>query len=378
MFFVEKRLSFVIFSEINKLSILENIYLIKIFGIVLSTIILTLIEKALFHHIYPKVQASSRIWDDAFVFALHFPLKVAIWLSGLTFLVAVVEQTFMSIEIFEDLWFSNFRKIGTFLLFIWAFLRFIHKFESQYATAKSMKSDPTTAQGIAHLLKVVVFAFSGLGILQFLGIPLSGIVAFGGFGGIAVGFAAKDLLANIFGGMMIFLDRQFQIGDWIRSPDKEIEGTVEHIGWRITQIRTFDKRPLFVPNSLFSTIALENPSRMSNRRIKATIGLSYEDAPKMATILSDIEKMVKSHPEIDSTNICFVNLVDFGPHSLEVMIYAFTKSTDVIKFHAIQQDIFLKILSVIHGHNSKIAYPIRSIQLSEPKTDSKEPTSISL
>ena len=93
-------------------------------------------------------------------------------------------------------------------------------------------------------------------------------------------FAAKDLLANFFGGLTIYLDRPFAVGDWIRSPDREIEGTVERIGWRLTLIRTFDKRPLYIPNAVFTTIAVENPSRMHNRRIYETIGIRYDDAPE--------------------------------------------------------------------------------------------------
>ena len=91
---------------------------------------------------------------------------------------------------------------------------------------------------------------------------------------------------------MIYLDRPFDVGDWVRSPDKNIEGTVEDIGWRLTRIRTFDKRPLYVPNGTFSTISVENPSRMSNRRIKTNIGLRYDDANKVATIIADIESML--------------------------------------------------------------------------------------
>ena len=113
--------------------------------------------------------------------------------------------------------------------------------------------------------------------MQLFDYSVSGLLAFGGIGGIAVGFAAKDLLANFFGGLMIYLDRPFSVGDWIRSPDKEIEGTVEDIGWRLTRIRTFDKRPLYIPNSIFASISVENPSRMSNRRIYEKIGIRYDD-----------------------------------------------------------------------------------------------------
>lgn len=71
---------------------------------------------------------------------------------------------------------------------------------------------------------------------------LSGLLTFGGIGGIAVGMAGKDVLSNFFSGIMLYFDRPFSIGDWIRSPDRNIEGTVAEIGWRITRINTFDHR----------------------------------------------------------------------------------------------------------------------------------------
>ena len=114
--------------------------------------------------------------------------------------------------------------------------------------------------------------------------------------GIAVGFAAKDLLANFFGGLMVYLDRPFAIGDWIRSPDREIEGTVEEIGWRVTCIRTFDKRPIYVPNSVFTQVTVENPSRMLNRRIYETIGVRYDDAAKVRDIITDVSCRNNSSP----------------------------------------------------------------------------------
>ena len=77
------------------------------------------------------------------------------------------------------------------------------------------------------------------------------------------------------------MDRPFTIGDWVRSPDRSIEGTVEDIGWRVTRIRTFDQRPLYVPNAVFSQIAIENPSRMLNRRIYELFGLRYEDSRRL-------------------------------------------------------------------------------------------------
>jgi len=94
---------------------------------------------------------------------------------------------------------------------------------------------------------------------------------------ILVGSVAKDMLANIFGGLMIQMDKPFSTGDWIRTTDKSIEGVVEKIGWRMTRIRTFNKNPLYVPNGIFSTIPIETPSRMTNREIYVVIGIRYDD-----------------------------------------------------------------------------------------------------
>ena len=182
-------------------------------------------------------------------------------------------------------------------------------------------------------------------------------------GGLAVGFAAKDMLANFFGGLMIYLDRPFSVGDWIKSPDKEIEGTVEHIGWRLTRIRTFDKRPLFVPNGMFSTISVENPSRMTNRRIKAIINLRYDDANKIAIILKDIENMLGKHPAIDTEQTLMVNLVECASWSLNFMLYAFTKTTKWAEFQAVRQDVFIKVLEIVDSHGAECAFPTSTVHI---------------
>ena len=110
---------------------------------------------------------------------------------------------------------------------------------------------------LAKLGYIVVGITGLLTLLQTLGLSISGLMAFGGMGGIAVGFAAKDILANFFGGLFIYTDRPFSVGDWIRSPDRDIEGTVEKIGWRVTRIRTFDKRPLYIPKEPSGPAAVE-------------------------------------------------------------------------------------------------------------------------
>ena len=216
-------------------------------------------------------------------------------------------------------WLSTLKLLLVIAIFIWITMRLINNVEEYVLKQKSR--DETTVQAIAKVSRLFFITIGMLTIMQAFGLSLSGLLTFGGVGGLVVGLAAKDLLSNFFGGMMIYFDRPFKVGDWIRSPDRQIEGTVERIGWRMTIIRTFDKRPLYVPNSVFSNIVVENPSRMLNRRIKETIGVRYDDGEKVAQIVKDIKTMLRNHPDIDTKQTLIVNFNAFGPSSLQMMVY---------------------------------------------------------
>jgi len=257
---------------------------------------------------------------------------------------------------------------------------FITQAETNIIAQREARSEPydrTTMDAIAKLLRVSIIITATLVVLQTLGFSVSGVLAFGGIGGIAVGFAAKDLLANFFGGLMIYLDRPFAVGDWIRSPDRDIEGTVEHIGWRLTRICTFQLRPLYIPNSTFANIAVENPSRMSNRRIYETIGIRYDDASKMADIVRDVEKMLREHPEINTNQTLMVSFNTFAPSSLDFFIYTFTKTKAWVHYHNVKQDVLLRILKIIESHGAKVALPTSTVHvpnalLMRQETEEKE------
>ena len=216
---------------------------------------------------------------------------------------------------------------------------------------------------LGKLVRSAIIIVSALMVLQNLGYSISGVLAFGGIGGIAVGFAAKDLLANFFGGLMVYLDRPFSVGDWVRSPDKNIEGTVENIGWRQTRIRTFDQRPLYVPNATFSQISVENPSRMLNRRIYETIGVRYEDAAVLPDIIRQVRAMLEDHTDIDLGKTLIVNFNQYNASSLDFFVYTFTKTTNWVEYHAIKQDVLLKILDIIHGLGADVAFPTTTVKL---------------
>ncbi|TVZ39174.1 MscS family membrane protein [Alteromonadaceae bacterium 2753L.S.0a.02] len=341
-----------------------NLWMIDIFLVVFITLIAAAVASRFLKKLEQKALHTRNLWDDALVISLQRPVRWLIWGAGVTTAADIAGAQSESL-ILDSV--DGVRHIGAIVIVAWFLTNFISRVEDNLVDPEfSYKPmDKTTAMALGRLLRISVIITAVLVGLQSLGYSVSGVLAFGGIGGIAVGFAAKDLLANFFGGLMIYLDRPFAVGDWVRSPDKNIEGTVEDIGWRLTRIRTFDKRPLYVPNSTFTQISVENPSRMSHRRIYEHIGIRYDDAAKMDVIVAQVKEMLSNHPEIDTDNTLIVNFNKFASSSLEFFVYCFTKTTEWIKYHEVKQDVLLKILNIIESHGAECAFPTSTLHIPE-------------
>ncbi len=334
----------------------------QVFLVVFLALLLDFFQKRVVARAQVKAAQTISPWDDALLDAVRSPATALIWLIGISFAADIVgAQT--DAAIFAAV--GPLREVGIIAVIAWFLIRFVKSAEQTVTQVPSRRYDPTTVDAVGKLLRISVVITATLVALQTLGFSISGVLAFGGIGGIAVGFAAKDLLANFFGGLMIYLDRPFAVGDWVRSPDRNIEGTVERIGWRLTRIRTFDKRPLYIPNSTFANISVENPSRMSHRRIFETIGIRYDDAAKMAGIVADVKAMLREHPEIDNSQTLIVNFNAFAASSLDFFIYTFTRTTEWAKFHEVKQDVLLKVIAIIDAHGAEIAFPTSTLHVPE-------------
>lgn len=339
----------------------ELTWIAKVFFIALATALVSFIVKRLLRKSAAKVSGTQNRWDDVLLKALARPITWAIWLEGLDIAAGVIYAETQS-AIFT---YSNtVREVGILLCITWFVLGIIRGAQEEISR-KSDQVGRTTAEAIGKLLRLAVIITAALVILQNLGYSISGVLAMGGVGGIAVGFAAKDLLANFFGALMIYLDRPFTVGDWIRSPDRQIEGTVEKIGWRMTVIRNFQSQPMYVPNSVFTNIIVENPSRMANRRIYETIGLRYSDLTSMDKVVTEVEAMLKNHEEIDTERTLMVNFNEFSDSSVDFFVYCFTNTTQWVKFHEVKQNVMLRIAEIIVANNAEIAFPTSTIHISD-------------
>jgi MscS family membrane protein len=340
-------------------------WILQVFFVVLATAACNFATVRLIRRFTNRERGPRTQWDHCLLGALRKPAGVVVWLIGLSVAIDIIQ---LRAEVALFTLAAPVRDVGVIACVAWFFAGFLTRAQAHIIASKEAAGEPidrTTIDAVGKLLRIAVIVTAVLVALQALGYSISGVLAFGGIGGLAVGLAAKDLLANFFGGAMVYMDRPFAVGDWIRSPDREIEGTVESIGWRLTRIRTFDQRPLYVPNAVFTQIAVENPSRMWNRRIFETVGLRYDDADCVEPIVRDVDQMLRAHPGIDQDKTLMVNFDKFAPSSLDFFVYCFTKTTQWQAYHALKQDVLLRMLAIVAQHGAAIAFPTSTVHVAD-------------
>lgn len=332
---------------------------------VLATCVLTVAVNFVFMRIIDALEhltsKTTSLWDDDLLEALRLPLRLFIWTIGITASSYWIELSTDTV-LFKHL--PEIRRVAYIAIGAMFFHRLVRMTEAHLIDPNRMNKpmDTTTARAVGNVARISIVVLAGLIILQTLGYSVSGILAFGGIGGIAVGFAAKDLLANFFGGLMLYLDKPFAVGDMVRSPDREIEGTIEDIGWRITRIRNLERRPVYIPNSMFSNIAVENITRMSHRRINEWLGIRYEDMSKVPDIVNDLTMMLKRQPLVATDEPMIVQLDKLADFSVQIRLMCHVSETSLAYFD-IKQEILLQAAQIIHAHGADFAYPTQTLHI---------------
>ena len=309
-------------------------------------------------------------FDDIILKSIQKPLTYLIILVSLILIFEALNSLFQIFEFFDT---SKVIYLLIVILVSWTLLRILNGYYSNKSFLRNLKEsdDPMvveqTYEITIRIFKIIVIIITALTLMQEFGLSISGLLAFGGVGGLVIGLAAKDLLSNFFGGLMIFLDRPFKVGEFIKSPDRNIEGIVESIGWRLTVVRTFSKNVLYIPNSAFANIVVENATRMTNRRINQIIGLRYDDLDKIPKIVDDVRIYLESHNQIDQSNKPTVYFQSFSASSCDFFIRAFTNTKDWREFLKIKEQVLYKVSEIINNHNAAIAFPTMTIEMDNPE-----------
>jgi len=264
-------------------------------------------------------------------------------------------------------------RIISIILGVWFLWRLIDGFSAYFsarATQTKTSVDHQLLPFIAKTLKIFLSLTAVLVIAQNMGYSISGLIASLGIGGIAVAMAAKDTISNVFGSIMILVDRPFTIGDWIKTSG--FEGVVEEIGFRSTRIRTFDKTLVNVPNSMLANMVIDNIDARPKRRVKMRIGITYATTPKqLKQAIEGIEKILEHHIGVDQ-EFSLVKFDEFEDSSLSIFLYYFTKSTHWDEYLQVRQEINMQIMELLSSLSIEFAFPTRTIHIEQSET-AKQP-----
>ncbi|MDB2405543.1 mechanosensitive ion channel family protein, partial [Arcobacteraceae bacterium] len=223
------------------------------------------------------------------------------------------------------------------------------------------KINPDVANFIIKSIRFFIIIIGFVAVLQEWGYNVSGFLASLGLVGMAFALAAKDTASNLFGSLVIFTDKPFKVGDWIKTPN--VEGTIETVGIRSTRVRTFAQALVSVPNGVLANSAILNWSEMGKRRIKMDLGLTYDTSGQtIENIIQDIKEMLKNHDEIHQATI-HIYFSSFGSSSLNIFCYYFTKTTNWGEFMRVREDTYLQIMKIVEQNNASFAFPTQTLHI---------------
>lgn len=266
-------------------------------------------------------------WQENLDYILYTPLHILLWILGMALSIEVLEKRF-DFSFFSH-YIDPFRSTALLAAISWVLMRWKTIAQKRLLSQdlQEKKIDIGLVQVISKLLSFVIILLTAMLALQIWGLNIMPLLAFGGIGAATIGFAAKDVLANLFGGAMLHINRPFIIGDDIRLPAVNVEGHVEEIGWNMTTIRDKDKRALYLPNSTFSYNLVINSSRMTHRRIYETFDVSYADFSKFQTFIPSLRTALSQHPDVDRYLPVLIIFNKFGASGLSLLIDLYTLQT---------------------------------------------------
>jgi MscS family membrane protein len=215
--------------------------------------------------------------------------------------------------------------------------------------------DVTAVQGLGSMAVAVVWVLGVLTGLDSVGVNTTAVVAILGLSSAGLAFAAKDLLGNFFGGIMLLFNRPFEAGDAV-IVDK-VSGVIERIGLYATLVRGPDKRLIWIPNMKFTASIVENPSRRTHRRFDETIGLRYDDLAKAPAIIKDLQDMLEACPLFDHEQARRVRLSAYGDSTVDINMLAYSSELGIDAYSTMRQELMLQMGTIVHSHGADFAFP---------------------
>lgn len=319
---------------------------IPILGVAVFIVIFHFIIRKFLIGIQKQFDHTHEIWKPSFVTALYKPLIYSVWVVGILLMGDIASYRIYRVHLPN---FEMMLSVVAVLTFSWFLIRW--NFAITQSIMREHLQEFTPAKlDLLHKLGILGTIILTLFLLMDVtGRNLDTLIAFGGIGGIALAFASQQFVSNLFGGLNIYITKPFSIGDSIELPSQNVTGIVEEIGWYATCVRNIDKRPIYIPNSVFNQSIVVTPSRMSHNRLFFKILIRPTSSQTLQLASKQIKDMLSSYSCLDQNfpiNVVFNNFINHHKGSfLELEISAYTdKRLDLALF---KQEILLKSIAIL-------------------------------
>lgn len=328
----------------------------------LTLIAINFLFKRVVKHFRHRSLSMTHDWKEKIGEITFLPISILLWVLGGILVLEVLSKRFSFI--FFDEYLDAFRTSCIIACTTWVIMRWKNQLQISILEKERhiRKVDTSFIHVVGKFATIVILLITAMIVLQVWGVNLAPLIAFGGIGAAAIGFAAKDVIANFFGGLMLYITRPFMNGEYVVLPERQLEGHVEEIGWYLTSIRDKEKRPVYLPNALFSSILVVNSSRMTHRRILEKIGIRYDDFPKMRNLCEEIKQAISDHSAIDAHLPVLVTFSSYNQYTLDITIDVYTLATKYDHYLGVKQEILILVYDVIKAKGAEMPFPTMTIQ----------------
>jgi MscS family membrane protein len=300
------------------------------------------------------VSKTTNKFDNSLVFSMEGPAKFFPIVLGFFVSTSYLSGEHGAIELIN-------RSLITILIF-WTFHQIIGPLSVVIKSVGGLLSRDLI-NWIIKAIKVLILILGAAAVLELWGIKIGPIIAGLGLFGVAVALGAQDLFKNLISGILVLVERRFQVGDWI-FVGGVIEGTVESIGFRSTVVRRFDKSLATIPNFQFAENAVINNSQTTNRRINWMIGLEYKTtSEQLKNIKDQIENYIKNSKDFSKSadTMLSVKIDQFAASSIDIRLICFTETTNFKEWLNVKDLLATTIKNIVEKNKASFAFPSTSI-----------------
>ena len=321
-------------------------YIVALIIIAFALIINKYIITRIFDYAIRLVKKTKNYADDSLVRALEKPIKLYLTLYSVYLSLVIIDFDGLKVNSITS---DRLRKVFIVIVICYFFYNLTLENSLLY---RRMKRNNIVFPFISIIIRLVIIVVGISCVAREFG--FTGFIAGLGISGIAFALMAQDAFSNLFGGVIIVLDRPFAIGDWIQT--SEIEGIVEEITFRSTKIKTFSMAVATVPNSKLANENIINWSQRSLRRIHFKFTIKFNTpVEKIKNCLERIKDLLNNHEKIDK-ELIVVSFNELSTYGFGVFVYFYTNEMNYIKYEALKEEINIEILRILREEEVELMF----------------------